>query len=119
MASTIDNDLHDSWGASADYVYAVGRSALTSGCGLVLHCDGFVWNEMDLSCEGELGGALNGLWGTLPDSIYALGNNRVGGYYVGLVFHFNGFKWRRMESITSNPLRDDMARMDCSKYFEN
>jgi hypothetical protein len=75
------------WGvSSADQVFAVGD------IGLIYRFDGNGWHQM----TQEFGHHFNGVWGTSPADVIAVGQD--GGLPVGRgrIFHFDGAAWSSM-----------------------
>ena len=88
------------WGTESQ-VYIVGVKG--SGFEGIIRCwDGVEWKTM---AEGD-NYLLRAIWGTSANNVFTVGINHVSGYDIGSVFHFNGSRWRRMRSITSNQLVD-------------
>jgi len=134
MLDVPDAFLFGVWGSGPNDVFAVGKAVVidsnwispplfTSGDeilgesepldpnwapgGLILHYDGSSWTRMDSGTSV----ALNGVWGTGPNDVYA-----VGGYsspsmegqpddVLGVVLHYDGSSWSEMWSGTTACLK--------------
>jgi hypothetical protein len=100
--SEFNPPLADVWGSSPTDVYAVGRVP-GARIGVILHYDGTAWSsvfELD-----EL--ALNAVWGTAEDNVYAAGfrvdrNLRA----IGVILHFDGTDWSEVEIPPSEVINE-------------
>lgn len=85
-------DLHGVWGFSARDVWAVGD------LGTVIHFDGVDWTVRETGTTT----ALNGIWGSAPDDLWVVGGSGLFGREVsGLIMHWDGRAWSRLETGTS------------------
>ena len=73
------------------YAFAENHIVVTSGGGLWWF-DGKKWNS-ECSINPLLTGAINKLWGSSSNDLYAVGNN-------GNIAHWDGRKWTKIESGT-------------------
>ena len=81
------------WAAAEDDVYAVGGYG--GGNGFLWHWEGSVWTPIALpDHEGQ---SVFKVWGTGPDDVWACG-------FGGILYHFDGDAWARVESTTTRTL---------------
>jgi hypothetical protein len=71
---------------------------LVSNGGSIVRYDG-TNAVMDCGMNALLTGAINRIWGTTPQDVYAVGN-------VGAIVHYNGSTWQRVESGTTLDVYD-------------
>jgi len=81
------------FGFSSSDVWLVGGGG--SFKARISHWNGSQWKNWKFDNYD----ALTGIWGSSPQDIYAVGLG-------GLILHYDGFKWTKMESGTTIPLRD-------------
>lgn len=93
MSSGTNHDLNSVWGSGPNTVFAVGGSG-SLGSGSILYYDGIIWRKVSDSPT-----TLHSVWGSGPDNVFAVGAN-------GVIFHYDGITWRRMNSGTNNRLQD-------------
>ncbi len=89
-----DNDsiADDVWGVSLTDLFAAGQSGYPSE-GAIFHFDGKELIKMEIPISNDL----NGIWGTGPDNVYAVGEK-------GTILHYDGEEWTEMESGTAEYL---------------
>ncbi len=61
--------------------------------------------ENDCSFIREINGSINAMWGTSSDDLYIVGNN-------GLIAHYDGRRWRRLESGVETMIQDIWGAKD-------
>lgn len=93
MSSGTTHDLNSVWGSGPNAVFAVGGYGWL-GSGSILYYDGTIWRKVSDSPT-----TLHSVWGSGPDNVFAVGAN-------GVIFHYDGITWRRMNSGTNNRLHD-------------
>ena len=91
--SGMDINLKGVWGTSATDVFAVSDYVVGFGESQFLHYDGSAWSVVN----GIQGEALQGLWGSSSENIFAAGIS-------GAVFHYDGNIWSAMTSGTTENL---------------
>jgi hypothetical protein len=82
--------------APARSIFAFGPDDIWVAVGTAQHWDGVRWTE-HAGIEG-VGGAYK-IWGTSSRDLYFVG-------YGGFIAHYDGVRWRRIESGTTLPIND-------------
>lgn len=99
-----DSYLTDLWVAAPDNIYVVG---ININGAMIGHFDGQDWSIDEGYILGEPSGELNGIWGSSPTDIFAVGGVSIGGLNPkALILHFDGTKWSVMDQDFSNYLLD-------------
>jgi len=80
----------------AIWAFSENEILVTNG-GSIVRYDG-VNASMDCRMNSLLLGAINKIWGSGPQDVYAVGN-------VGTIVRYDGTSWRRLESGTTLPIR--------------
>lgn len=83
--------MNDVWGADG-HVFAVGYTTTGPRAGVVAHRSGGAWSTDTIPGISEL----NGVWGTSPASVYAVGyaEGDLGAQQM-VVLHYDGAAWTR------------------------
>ena len=93
-----DVSLRGVWGATPTDVWAVGFDFLDNDA-RVLHYNGTEWSVVP---GFESGGVetlqLVAVWGSSATDVYAVGATFAGEVSLGLVFHYDGVAWARMDN---------------------
>jgi hypothetical protein len=91
------DELISVWAPNATEAWAVGSTetrARVHGA-LILHWDGSQWTSAQLPAPpGNQQVSLNGVSGTGPDDVWAVGSYELNGVYHPLVEHWDGHAWR-------------------------
>lgn len=86
------------WGSADDAIWAVGGDLSAPQEGpAVYFFDGEVWTAHDLGEDLGDASLAYKVWGTASDDVWIVGEG-------GLIAHFNGTAWRRVESGTTRTL---------------
>jgi hypothetical protein len=85
------------------YAFSENNIVVTSGGGMWWF-NGNKWNA-ECSINPLLTGAINKLWGSSSNDLYAVGNN-------GNIAHWDGVRWRKIESGTDLAIRDIWGDFD-------
>ena len=93
MTSPTNLTLFGVWGESPSDLWAVGGDALAQPpTAVILRYDGANWtDETPDSSAVPIGGALNKVWGSSPNDVFAVGQN-------GTVLHYDGANWAVQQS---------------------
>ena len=84
------------WGSSEATVVAVGGAPrLANAPPIIAHFRDRTWTAEDTTMLGN--GTLFKIWGTADDNLWAVGS-------PGLIAHFDGNRWRKIDSPTEAPL---------------
>jgi len=87
----------------AIWAFSSTNILVTNGGSIVTY-DG-VNGTMDCRMNSLLTGAINKIWATSPSDVYIVGNN-------GLIAHYDGSRWRRIESGTELQFLDIFGATD-------
>ncbi|HSB01178.1 MAG TPA: fibronectin type III domain-containing protein, partial [Anaerolineales bacterium] len=96
--------LVDIWGyvGTSTHIYAAGRGldASANDKPLLYHStNGTTWTSITLLLPTTdwVWGKLDGIWGSGPDDIYAVGTGNNGSMVAPLIYHWNGSVWNSSE----------------------
>jgi len=91
------SQLFGIWGPSATNLWAVGGDAERHG--VLWHFEAGQWSVVDLSAVlvGDDPSTLYKVWGTSGTDVYAVGE-------TGVILHYNGSSWSRIDDPTINTL---------------
>lgn len=84
-ASGVEGPLWGVWGSAEDDFWIVGGGS-AGEAPVLLHYDGEVWSDVDVSAISGSSSALYKIWGRAADDIYAIGAK-------GLILHYDGIAW--------------------------
>lgn len=85
------------WGAAEDDVWTVGGDITGAGRASIYHFDGATWTAATLPEDVAAGLAIYKVWGAASDDVWACGTD-------GVILHWDGLAWTRVESGTSTLL---------------
>ena len=98
-----DTRAHDVWGTSPSDVFVVGNST-DSSVGAVYHYDGSRWSTVWESSASALsldGLTLNGVWGSSPSDVFAVGGGWGSAGRREVILHYDGSSWSLMDGGTT------------------
>lgn len=87
-----DHTLWGIWGASPDELWAVGGKVAGGVPAVLRRYDGTNWS--DVTGVGENDELFFKVWGTAADNVYVVGDG-------GVILHYDGSTWNRMDSGTT------------------
>ncbi len=96
-ANYFKTDLKGIYGFSETDIWAVGSDPIYPfRDALIAHYDGNSWSTKEIIPDTE---PLNKIWGTSSNDLFAVGSK-------GIILHYNGSKWTKMQSGKSYSLQD-------------